>query len=64
MTPDGSIRFSEVRAFVHKDDTRVTEYWSITTMANYTIALSGEHLIYTRRSYKDNFNPMYNDIFY
>ena len=53
--PDGSNTYSEIKAFLMKEHTAVTMYQQITTSTNQTISLTGNHLIYVRKRFTDNF---------
>ena len=57
MSSGGSIKYSEVIAFMHKDDSAIGAYKSIMTSRNKTISLSGSHLIYARINHNDKFVP-------
>ena len=50
--------FSEIKTFMKKQPTVATMYKSIRTSLNYTISLTGEHLIHARLSGGDKFNIM------
>ena len=54
----GEIRYSTVTAFIDKKPTLVGKYVSITTSANSTLHLSGNHNVYTRKSDSERFLPM------
>ena len=57
VSSGGSIKYNEVIAFMHKDDSVIGAYKSILTSWNKTISLSGSHLIYARISHNDKFIP-------
>ena len=52
------MKYSDVRAFLDKDETTIGLYMSITTAANNTIGLSPNHLLYANKNYNDKFVPM------
>ena len=56
VTLEGRLKYSEVRAVLHRTPNVITVYKSITTQGNRTISLSGNHLVYTRKSHHDKFN--------
>ena len=56
VSADGHFIYSEVRAFLNKQDERLGMYKSITTASN-TLHLSQNHLIYARKQ-SDKFYPM------
>ena len=49
--------YSEVKAFLKKEQTVISQYKLIATM-NKTLTLSGDHLVYTRKRLVDRFYPM------
>ena len=51
----GSLKYSEVTAFLQRQHSVVTQYKSITTLSNETITVSPSHLIYTRENINDKF---------
>ena len=53
----GIVTYSEVTSFLKKQPNIMTEYKSITTL-NGTITLTGNHLVYARKVFADQFNPM------
>ena len=55
VSSDGHLIYSEVRAFMDKQDDRFGMYKSITTSSK-TIHLTQNHLIYTKKN-SDKFNP-------
>ena len=57
VTSTGSVTYSEITAFIKKEPNLITHYKTITT-ANETLTLTGNHLIYARRSFGCQFNPM------
>ena len=57
-TPDGKTKFSEIKAFLAKEQTAVTMYKQMTTSSNQTISLTGNHLIYVRKRFTDQFLPL------
>ena len=56
-TSDGSLTYSEVISFVEKQHALTTMFKSITTSFNNTVTLTGNHLIYARRSSVEKFIP-------
>ena len=54
----GSIMYSEVRTFLHKDPDLITKYKAITTFDSKSIILSGNHLLHARKISTDRFFPM------
>ena len=58
VTSDGRISHTEVTTFLRKQPTVINKYLSITTTANRTISLTGNHLIYARNSLSHKFNPV------
>ena len=52
------MRYSDIRAFLDRDDDTIGRYMSITTAVNNTIALSANHLIYTTKNCNDKFDPV------
>ena len=52
------MHYSEVKAFLTKEESVASGYRSITTLTKKTIQLSSNHLLYTRRSSSDKFAPM------
>ena len=57
VSSDGHQIYSEVRAFLDKQNDKLAMYKSITTSSVRTIHLSEKHLIYAKES-SDNFYPM------
>ena len=55
---DGSVMYSVVRTFIRKQHTGTTTYKTIRTSLNYTISLTGNHLIYVRAPGSDKFKAM------
>ena len=51
------VGYSEVRAFLKKQQDIIAQYKSITTV-NKTITLSRDHLIYARKSFVGQLSPM------
>ena len=49
--------YSEVKAFLKKEQNVITQYKSIVTM-NKTLTLSADHLVYARKRLVDKFYPM------
>ena len=62
MTSTGIAKFSEVTAFLKKQQDTTSLYKSIQTNLS-TIRLTGKHLIYSRKPDMDKFNPMYVNYF-
>ena len=56
LVSQGRIKYSEVTAFLQKQQDMAAMYLSITTLSNKTITLSESHLIYTRKNSRDKFN--------
>ena len=52
------MRYSDIRAFLDRDDATIGHYMSITTAVNNTIALSARHLIYAAKNCNDKFAPV------
>ena len=59
VLPSGSVSYSQVTSFMKKQQVITRMYISITTSWNNTLSLSGNHLIYTRKSYMEKFMPMW-----
>ena len=57
VSANGRVMYSTIEAFLEKQPNMVTEYRSIATV-NETLILTGNHLVYARRSADDQFNPM------
>ena len=57
-TPDGKTTFSEIKAFLTKEQTAVNMYEQITTASNQTISLTGNHSIYVRKRFTEHFLPL------
>ena len=55
VSSDGTVRYSDVRAFLDKDETTIGLYISITTVVNNTIALTPNHLVYVNKNFNDQF---------
>ena len=49
--------YSEVKAFLKKQQNVITQYKLIETM-NKTLILSADHLVYARKRFFDKFYPM------
>ena len=58
VSPCSRITYSEVEAFLEKQYTMITMYKSITTSQFKKISLTGSHLIFTKKEYADQFDPM------
>ena len=58
VSQSGRLTYSKVITFLKKQPKTSNMYKSITTSGNKTINLSGNHLIYGRKSSSDKFNPM------
>ena len=54
---NGSLTHSEVRTFLHKDGNKIVTYKIIKTLDG-SLALSKNHLVFSRRTYNDTFKPM------
>ena len=52
------MHYSEVKAFLTKEESVTSGYRSITTLTKKTIQLSSNHLIYTRKTSNNKFAPM------
>ena len=57
VSSTGTVKYSAITVFLKNQPKRVTEYKSIATL-NETLTLSGNHLIYARKSVDDQYNPM------
>ena len=53
VSSTGAITYSEVRAFLKKQPTIITEYKSITTLGKEIITLTGNHLLYGRKGFAE-----------
>ena len=51
------VEFSEVTSFMKRSPLSTAEYLFISTTTNTTIRMTGEHLIYTRKSDDEMFKP-------
>ena len=58
VSSSGNVVFNEVKTFMKKQPEVMAIYMSVTTSLNTTIGVSGNHLIYTRKSSSDKFYPM------
>ena len=58
VSSSGGIIYSEVQIFLKRQPDIVTKYMSITTAANITLTLTGNHLVYSRTFFSDEFQPM------
>ena len=58
VSSDGTITYSEVRIFLEKRADGILEFKSITTYLDQTLTLTGNHLVYARKTCNDKFNPM------
>ena len=58
VTTGGRIIYSEVRTFMKKQADMILKFKSITTYPDKILTLTGNHLVYARKTYNDNFNPM------
>ena len=54
----GIVAYSEVRTFLKKQPSIMTRYKSIATL-NGTLAVTGNHLIYARKTFAKELSPMY-----
>ena len=57
VSSTGTVTYSEVTAFLKKQPNKMTQCKSIVTV-NGTLTLTGNHLVYARKSFADQFNPM------
>ena len=57
-TSNGEAIYSEVRAFLKRQPDVIVSYKTIKTLWNQTLSLSGNHLIYARKSGQGVFIPM------
>ena len=57
LSPTGVATYGEVKAFLKKQPNVVAKYTSIVT-SNETLILTGNHLIYARSHFEDQFKPM------
>ena len=58
VSASGYVAYSQVRSFMKKKHMTTNMYKSFTSWNNNTFTLSGNHLIYARKSYWDTFMPM------
>ena len=58
VSPSGRLTYSKVSTFLKKQYETINMYKSIKTSGNKTISLSGNHLIYGRKTAVGKFNPM------
>ena len=58
VSATGRMTYSKVRTFLKKDPLAMVRYKSITTSSNESLTLSGDHLVFSRKSDNDEFNPM------
>ena len=58
VSPTGEVTYSEVIAFLKKQPNMITQYKSITTICNKTLALTGNHLVYARKGFASQFDMM------
>ena len=55
---NGSMGYSEVQTFLHKDPNTTAQYKCIRTLCNESLMLSENHLVFTRKGFSDGFRPM------
>ena len=55
---DAKVTYTEVRAFLKYSPDTINKFKSITTSQNKTITLTEYHLLYARKGYYGNFNPV------
>ena len=55
---NSEVIYGEVRAFLKIQPDAIVSYKTIKTLWNQTLSLSGNHLIYTRKSGQGIFTPM------
>ena len=55
---NGSVTYSEVQTFLHKNPSMILPYKSIRTLLNESLILSENHLVFTRKFGSDEFSPM------
>ena len=53
----GDVINTQVKTFLKRDPDVITQYQSITTLCNKSLSLSGDHLVYARKFYSNEFNP-------
>ena len=58
VSADGTFMYSEVRTFLEKQTDIILMFKSITTYGDKTLTLTGNHLVYERKSCNDKFSPM------
>ena len=58
VSSEGTVTYSKVVTFLNQQQTVTIDYKSIGTALNKTITLSGSHLIFSRKSVTEDFNPM------
>ena len=58
VSPDGTITHSQVLTFMKKQPKTITMYNEITTSGDNSIILSGDHVMYARKSDKEKFMAM------
>ena len=56
VASNGTVIYSEVKAFLKKETNVITQYKSVATM-NKTLTLSGDHLVYARKRLVNRFYP-------
>ena len=57
VSSNGIVTYSEVKAFLKKEQNVITQYKPIATK-NKTLTLSADHLVYARKGLVDRFYPM------
>ena len=58
VSSSGTVTYSDVRTFLKKQPNIMIQYKSI-VMLNGTLAITGNHLIYARKTFAEELNPMY-----
>ena len=58
-TSNGEVIYSEVRVFLKIEPDAIVSYKTIKTLWNQALSLSGNHLIYKRKSGQGIFTPMW-----
>ena len=57
VSEGGKTQFSQVTSFMKRSPLSTAEYLFISTTTNTTIRMTGEHLIYNRKSDAEMFRP-------
>ena len=58
VSPEDTVTYGEVLTFMNKQPNTILVYKVITTSMDNSIILSGNHVIYARKSNKEKFVPM------